>query len=224
MESLPTMSALKKEVEWWEIEENDIKPLTHESGTDSSSEQTQDNYEDDESQDGEKDKQQKIKEKSANQILVEKIYELLSTDFHKFKTLDVSINNKGSFTHNLTTQSYYVEPFGYLGIVLKKAEAYYIKTTQKVNISHIRCEIDGIQSELRIALIQNNYKHQEKLCIRLQERRKILQDALAYVEKVKTKTTDLDIIRDAISIVCSNKGRSQKFCNLFKSYCKTKVN
>ncbi len=223
MEAIPTLSALKKEVEWWEIEESEIKPLGQETDTNFSPEQLRDNHEDDDdSQDGEEDKQQKIKEKSVNQILVEKIYELLSTDFHKFKTLDVSINNKGSFTHNLTTQSYYVEPFGYLGIVLKKAEAYYIKTAQKVNISRIRSEIDGIQSELRIAVVQNNYKHQEKLCIRLQERRKILQDALQYVEKVKTKTTDLDIIRDAISIVCSNKGRSQKFCNLFKSYCKTK--
>ncbi len=213
----------EEETDWWDNDDFDIKPL--ETFSD------EPEYKDDKKVEIDIIKDEKHhenhydhichKEKSNTQILVEKIYDLLKADYYKFKDISINLHKKGGYMHSLTLESNYVEPFGFIGIALKKAEEYYTKHNQKPNISRIRAEIDGIQTNLRIALTQNDYKNQEKLCLRLMHHKKLLQDALDYAELIKTKATPLDLIRESISIISSSQGKSQSFYNLFKSYCKS---
>jgi hypothetical protein len=161
---------------------------------------------------------------SAQRILVEQVFELFNKDYMKFKDCPTNLNTgRKSKTYNLSNPAFVIPKYGNLGLSLAKAEVYYsTHGTKKVNISVLRSNIDKTQTELRIAISKNDYVNQEKFCLRLQEQRLLLQNALSSVEDIKNHNTPYDHIRQAISILKNNNSNSLRFCRLFQTFSEHK--
>ena len=72
------------------------------------------------------------------------------------------------------------------------------------------------KTNLRIAIAKQDTHLQQKLCDKLVEQKKILDDALESISNVKNKNTPLDYVKSAIRIVKRGNERSLRFVNMFR--------
>ena len=165
-----------------------------------------------------------VKKKSSKQNDTEKFRTLIDKlGQHITKTKSIiqiqvfAIGKKGYSMQNLSNQQYYIPGYGYIMIFLKKAEAYYYKQgTQKINISRLRNDMDVTKTNLRIAIAKQDTHLQQKMCDKLVEQKKILDNALENISNVKNKNTPLDYVKSAIRIVKRGNERSLHFVNMFR--------
>ena len=165
-----------------------------------------------------------IKKKSSKQndtekfrTLLDKLLPHISKNKSIIQTQVFAISKQGYVMQNLSNQQYNIPGYGYIMIFLKKAEAYYYKQgTQKINISKLRNDMDVTKTNLRIAISKQDTNLQQKLCDKLVEQKKILDDALVSITNLKNKNTPLDYVKSAIRIVKRGNDRSIRFVNMFR--------
>lgn len=165
-----------------------------------------------------------VKKKSSKQndtekfrTLLDKLLPHITKNKSIIQTQVFAIGKQGYVTHNLSNQQYHIPGYGYIMIFLKKAEAFYYKQgTQKINISRLRNDMDITKTNLRIAIAKQDTNLQQKLCDKLVEQKKILDDALESISNVKNKNTPLDYVKSAIRIIKRGNERSLHFVNMFR--------
>ena len=171
--------------------------------------------------DSKKTDEQKITKKNDREkmnILLDKLIPHLKRDKNFIESSLFSVANRGYVSSNLTNDIYKISGYGYLIIFLKKAETYYYNQgTKKINISKLRNDIDITKTNLRIAITKQDTNIQQKLCDKLIEQKRILDEALTHLTDVQQKNTPIDYVKAAIHIVKKNNERSVRFADMFRS-------
>lgn len=163
----------------------------------------------------EEEKKDKEKEKDKYNFIKE-LSNIIKKTYYKSTNINVSFNYKENL--NMCSNKYYINNYGYFGIVLKKIEIYLNNNKKNINISSLRNDIDNTSEKLKNALLTNDYHLQEKICMKLTEQKKKLEDSYNYFLLEKEKKTDIDIIRKAINILKKNNDNSFKLCQNVKKY------
>lgn len=162
-------------------------------------------------------KQSKKNDKEKINNLLDKLMPHIKKNKNSIDSAVFTVAKQGYVSQNLTSDKYMIPGYGYLMIFLKKAEAYYYKQgTKKVNISRLRNDIDITKTNLRIAISKQDTSLQEKLCEKLIEQKKTLDEAMEIVKDIEQKNTPLDYVKAAIRIVKKNNDRSLKFASMFR--------
>lgn len=162
-------------------------------------------------------KQSKTNDKEKINNLLDKLMPHIKKNKNSIDSSVYTVAKQGYVSCNLTSDKYMVPGYGYLIIFLKKAEAYYYgQGTKKVNISRLRNDIDITKTNLRIALAKQDTQLQQKLCDKLIEQKKTLDDAMEIITDIEHKNTPLDYVKAAIRIVRKNNDRSLKFVYMFR--------
>jgi hypothetical protein len=147
---------------------------------------------------------------------IEELSNIIKKTYFKCNNLNISFNSKNNV--NMCTNNYYINNYGYFGIVLKKIELYLYNNKKIINISKLRNDIDITSEKLKNLLTTNDYHLQEKLCIKLTEQKKNLADSYNYLLLEKEKKTDIDLIRKANNILKKNNDKSFKLCQSVKKH------
>jgi len=164
-------------------------------------------------------KKKKSKKNDTEKIntLLDKLLSHIQKNKNAINTTVFTVGKQGYVSQNLTNDRYMVPGFGYLMIFLKKAESYYYhQGVKKVNISKLRNDIDVTKTNLRIAIAKQDILLQQKLCDKLIDQKKILEDAMVNIKNVEQKNTPLDYVKSAIRIVKKNNDKSLRFVDMFR--------
>lgn len=149
--------------------------------------------------------------------LLEKLIPLITKHKSMIETQVFAIGRQGYVGQNLSNQEYNIPGYGYILIFLKKAESYYHKQgTPKINISKLRNDIDITKTNLRLAISKQDTQLQQKLCDKMVEQKKILEDALESISNIKKKNTPLDYVKSALRITKRGNERSIRFVHMFR--------
>ena len=184
----------------------------------------EDNSDDDENPNIDTSIGTKKEKKTSKKNDTEKFNKLLDRLIDNFKDRKSAIEStvftvgkQGYVGGNMTNANYMIPGYGYLMIFLKKAESYYYhQKTKKINISKLRNDIDITKTNLRIAISKQDTNLQQKLCDKLIEQKKNLEEALESIKNVEQKNTMFDYVRAAIQIVRKNNERSLRFTQMFR--------
>jgi hypothetical protein len=149
--------------------------------------------------------------------LLEKLVPLITKHKSMIETQVFAIGRQGYVGQNLSNHEYNIPGYGYILIFLKKAESYYHKQgTPKINISKLRNDIDITKTNLRLAIFKQDTQLQQKLCDKMVEQKKILEDALESISNIKKKNTPLDYVKSALRIIKRGNERSIRFVQMFR--------
>jgi hypothetical protein len=164
-----------------------------------------------------KKKKSKKNDTEKMNTLLDKLLPHIQKNKNAINTTVFTVGKQGYVSQNLTNDRYMVPGFGYLMIFLKKAESYYYhQGVKKVNISKLRNDIDITKTNLRIAIAKQDIQLQQKLCDKLIDQKKILEDAMVNIKNVEQKNTPLDYVKSAIRIVKKNNDKSLRFVDMFR--------
>ena len=164
-----------------------------------------------------KKKKSKKNDTEKMNTLLDKLLSHIQKNKNAINTTVFTVGKQGYVSQNLTNDRYMVPGYGYLMIFLKKAESYYYhQGVKKVNISKLRNDIDVTKTNLRIAIAKQDIQLQQKLCDKLIDQKKILEDAMVNIKNVEQKNTPLDYVKSAIRIVKKNNDKSLRFVDMFR--------
>lgn len=162
------------------------------------------------------DKSIDISSEKEKDNFIEELSKIIKKTYYKCNDTNVVFNYKQNT--DMCKNGYYINNYGYLGIVLKKIETYLYNNKKIINISKLRNDIDNTSEKLKKSLLTNDYHLQEKLCVKLTEQKKNLADSYNYLILEKEKKTDIDIIRKAMNILKKNNNSSFRLCQNVKKY------
>jgi hypothetical protein len=153
----------------------------------------------------------------STQELVVRIVSHFRNDYLRFKNQGVNFDDGTDF--NLRDQNMKDPQYGFIGYAMVQAETYYGRIFgNKVSLSKIRSDIDTLQSQLRVSIAKKDAAAQVKLCVKLDERKAELDEAIKNIELAKLKKSPLDDVRAAIAILRRENDSAYRFCKQFTLY------